>query len=68
MCEFLGSTRLEPTVIGGEVWIACEGTGVSVGVHFLFFLQCGPRSPQRVYNFFRRKLGHVLDGQPIVIL
>ena len=25
------STRLEPTAIGGELWIACEGTGVSTG-------------------------------------
>ena len=30
VCKFLGSlTRLEPTAIGGELWIACEGTGFS---------------------------------------
>ena len=43
MCKFLWSgskrvctfltifTRLEPTAIGGELWFACEGTGVSTG-------------------------------------
>ena len=25
------STRLEPTATGGELWIACEGTGLSTG-------------------------------------
>ena len=25
------STRLDPTGMGGELWIACEGTGVSTG-------------------------------------
>ena len=41
---------------GGELWFACEGTGVSTGgrAHSspLFFLQYGPRSPTRVTSFF----------------
>ena len=52
VCKFLTIfARLEPTVIGGELWIACEGTGVSTGgrAHsLLFLLWCGPRSPTRV--------------------
>ena len=32
VCNFLTIfTRLEPTVIGGELWFACEGTAVSTG-------------------------------------
>ena len=53
-CKFLGSlTRLEPTAMGGELWITCEGTGVSTGGRArssLFLLQCGSRSPTRVHN------------------
>ena len=32
VCKFLGSlTRLEPMVMGGELWFAREGTGASTG-------------------------------------
>ena len=50
-------TRLEPTAIGGELWIACTGTGVSTGgrAHSSHFLQYGPRSPIRVYKFSARR-------------
>ena len=63
------SSRLEPTAMGGELWIACDGTGVSMGgrAHSLFFLQCGPRSPTGV-QVFVRLLGHALVRQPTVIL
>ena len=65
------STRLEPTAIGGELWIACEGKGVRTGgrAHNPFFLfwQCGPRSSTRV-QVFVRMLGHVLIREPTVIL
>ena len=63
-------TRLEPTATGGELWIACEGTGVSTGgcAHsLLFLLQCRPRSPTRVQAFVRM-LGYVLVRHPTVIL
>ena len=38
-----GDISLEPTVTGGELWIACAGTGVSTGgsAHSWY----GPRSP-----------------------
>ena len=56
MCVFLRSlTRLEPTAIGGELWIACTGTGVSTGggAHSSpLYLWYGPRSPRRVYKLF----------------
>ena len=44
-CKFLGSlTHLEPTAMGGELWFAFEGTGVSTGgrAHGAFVCgQCG---------------------------
>ena len=58
VCKFLESpTHLEPTVIGGELWIACTGTGVSTGggAHSPFFLRYGPRSPTRVYKCSSRE-------------
>ena len=66
VCKFLTiSARLEPTAVGGEPWIACKDTGVSMGgrAHSPFFLwKCGPRSPTRV-QVLVRMLGHVHDGQ-----
>ena len=70
MCKFLTIfTRLEPTAMGGEPWIACNDTGVSTGgrAHGLFFCcSAGPRSPTRVLVFVRM-LGYVLVRQPTVI-
>ena len=57
-CKFLAIfTRLDPTAMGGELWIACLGTGVSTGgrAHV-----CA--------SFSARVLGYVHDGQPTVIL
>ena len=73
VCKFLGSvTRLEPTAIGGELWIACEGTGVSTGgqAHGSQFF-CG--SDQGFHDVSTSfwptiMLGSVHDGQQAVIL
>ena len=49
------STRLEPW-IGGELWIACEGTGVSTGgrAHSsLFFCSADQGVQRRVQVFVR---------------
>ena len=55
-CKFLTIfTHLKPTATGGELWIACTGTGVSTGGRAPsshFFLQYGPRCPTSVYSLF----------------
>ena len=72
-------TRLEPKATEGELWFACEGTGVSTGGRGRgspLFFQCGPRSPRRVYEFYSRKcldlfttdVRHVHDEQMTMIL
>ena len=47
--RFLGSqTRLESTAMGGELWFACEGTGVSSGgrrTHSSTFLAVRTKEP-----------------------
>ena len=47
------STRLEPTAIGGELWIACEGTGVTTGgrAHSSFFFCGTDQGVQRTCKF-----------------
>ena len=55
------STRLEPTAIGGELWIACEGTPP------VFFCSADQGSPTRVQAFVRVP-GNEHGGQPTVIL
>ena len=72
VCRFFGSlTRLEPTAIGGELSIACEGTGVSTGgrAHSssLFVVQT-KESTTCVEVVFMMMLGPVHDGQPTMIL
>ena len=71
-CVQVSVTRLEPTAMGGELWIACEGTGVSTGgrAHGSQFF-CG--SDQGVHDVSTSfwptiMLGSVHDGQQAVIL
>ena len=59
-------TRLEPTAIGGELWIACEGTGVSTGgrAHSpcFFFFCSSDQGVQRVCKFLCECLETCLSG------
>ena len=52
MCKFLTMfALLEPMAIGGELWFACEGSGVSTGgrAHsFPFFCSAADQGVQRV--------------------
>ena len=69
MCPSLSGslTRLEPTAVGGELWIACEGTGVRTGgrAHSSpFFLERTKGSTTCVQVLFTTMLGSVHDGQP----
>ena len=72
MCKFFTIfTRLERTAIGGELWFACEGTGVSTGGTFpqLLFFAVGTKEANTcVQVFITRTLGSVHDRQPTVIL
>ena len=71
MCEFLTIfTRLEQTAKGGELWIACEGTGVSTGgrAHSSLFFCSADQGVQHVWKCFVRMLGYILVKQPTVIL
>ena len=53
MCKFLGSlTRLEPTAAGcGSLAQAQASARVDAPTALHFFLQCGGRSPRRMYFF-----------------
>ena len=71
VCKFLGGlTRLEPTATEGELWIACEGTGVNGWTYPQLHTFCSAdQGVQDVCaSFFARMLGSVLNGQPTVIL
>ena len=72
-CKFLESLpRLEPAAMLGELWFACEGTGVSTGgrAHSspLFFCSTDQGVQHVSQGFFPGMLGSVHDGQPTVIL
>ena len=57
-------TRLEPTAVGGELWIACEGTGVSTGgrAHGALFFCFGDQGVQHVRKFLCEFLFMCLSG------
>ena len=68
VCMFLTMfTRLEPTAIGGELWFACEGTGVSTGgrAHSSHFKNGTDQGVTTCFQvLFTIVLGSVQDGQP----
>ena len=57
VCKFLGSlTRLGPAAVGGELWIACTGTGVSTGGRShstIFFVVWAEESDKCVQVLFK---------------
>ena len=59
------STRLEPTAIREELWIVCEGTGVSTGgrAHSSLFLCSADQGVQFVCKFLCACLEMYLSGK-----